>query len=176
MKRSFSLWQFAGYAAVSLLGTILHFLYEWTGDSILAAPFSGVNESTWEHMKLLFFPLFLFALIESRFFRDVEKFWCIKLIGTVTGLVRIPVLFYTYNGVFGKSPDFINIIIFFISAAATFLTESYLFKKNSISCRHPRIAFVALCFIGILFVLFTFKTPQIPIFMDPLTGTYGIAS
>ena len=78
MKPNISLWQFAGFSLSSLFGTILHFLYDWTDKSLLIAPFSGVNESTWEHMKLLFFPLFIFALIQSRFFKDYKNFWCIK--------------------------------------------------------------------------------------------------
>ena len=69
MKQDLFLWQFSGFSLSSLGGTLLHFLYDWTNESILIAPFSGVNESTWEHMKLLFFPLFLFALIQSRFFK-----------------------------------------------------------------------------------------------------------
>lgn len=174
MKSTVSLWQLAGFAATSLVGTILHFLYEWTGGSILVAPFSGVNESTWEHMKLLFFPLFIFALIQSRAFKELKSFWCIKLIGTVTGLLMIPVLFYTYNGVFGSSPDFVNIAIFFISAAVVFLLETHLLKEEKPSCKYPGIAFALLCLIGILFVIFTFITPQIPLFRDPVTGTYGI--
>ena len=48
-------------------GTILHFLYGLTKESVLVAPFSAVNESIWEHMKLMYFPLFVFALIQSRF-------------------------------------------------------------------------------------------------------------
>ena len=116
MKRSMGLWQLMGFAVTSLGGTLLHFLYDWT-DSVWVAPFSGVNESTWEHMKLLFWPMFIFALIQSFFFRDRKDFWCVKLKGTLLGLVLIPVIFYTYNGVIGKSPDWINIAIFFISAA-----------------------------------------------------------
>ena len=104
-----------------LRGTILHFLYDWTGGSILVSPFSGVNESTWEHMKLLFWPLFLFAMVQLLFFKDQENYWCVKLAEILLGLILIPVLFYTYNGVFGKSPDWINIAIFYISAALVFL-------------------------------------------------------
>ena len=74
MNRSIPLWQFWGFAAVSLGGTLLHYLYDWTNQSLPAAPFSGVNESTWEHMKLLFFPMFLFALVQSFFFRDRHDF------------------------------------------------------------------------------------------------------
>lgn len=174
MKQNISLWQFSGFSLTSLLGTVLHFFYDWTNKSILIAPFSGVNESTWEHMKLLFFPLFLFALIQYRFFKDYENFWCIKLIGSLSGLISIPILFYTYNGVIGKSPDWINITIFFISAAAAFLLEWYLFKRNRLSCKRPCLAFIIFCLIGVLFIIFTFWTPKLAIFKDPITETYGL--
>ncbi len=173
MKRDISLWQFGGFAFTSLGGTLLHFLYDWTNESILIAPFSGVNESTWEHMKLLYFPLFIFALIQSRYFKENKNFWCIKLVGIITGLVLIPALFYTYNGAIGNSPDWLNITIFFISAAVTFLTEYRLFKSG-LNCKFPKLCFAVICLIGVLFVFFTFAPPQLPIFRDPLTKRYGL--
>ena len=173
MKQRSILWQAAGFALVTFGGTILHFLYGWTGESILVAPFSGVNESTWEHMKLLFWPLFLFAVVQRLFFRDQENYWCVKLLGILLGLALIPVLFYTYNGVFGKSPDWVNIAIFYISALLVFLFEWWAFKQDLMQCKYPRLAFAAICLIGVLFVVFTFTPPQIPLFQDPLTGTYG---
>ena len=174
MKREIGLWQLFGYALTSVGGTLLHYLYEWTGEAVWAAPFSGVNESTWEHMKLLFFPMLFFAVVQSFFFRDREAFWCMKLRGILLGLALIPVLFYTYNGVIGPSPDYINIAIFFISAAIAFIFETRRFNNESTVCRHPRIAIGALCVIALPFVIFTFVTPEIGIFKDPLTGTYGI--
>ena len=175
MKRTSSLWQWAGFALTTLGGTLLHFLYDWTGGSLLAALFSGVNESTWEHMKLLFWPMFLFALVQRLFFKDREDYWCVKLAEILLGLVLIPVLFYTYNGAIGKSPDWFNIAIFYVSAALVFLFEWWAFWKDRLPCRHRRLAFAAICLIGVLFVVFTFKPPQIPLFQDPITGTYGIA-
>ena len=172
MKQRSILWQAAGFALVTFGGTILHFLYDWTGGSILVAPFSGVNESTWEHMKLLFWPLFLFALAQRLFFKDQENYWCVKLAGIVLGLVLIPVQFYTYNGVFGKSPDWINISIFYITAALVFLFEWWAFKQDCLQCKCPRLAFATICLIGVLFVVFTFNPPQIPLFQNPLMGTY----
>ena len=173
MKQRSILWQAAGFAATTFGGTILHFLYDWTGGSILVSPFSGVNESTWEHMKLLFWPLFLIALFQRRFFRDQENYWCVKLTQILLGLTLIPVLFYTYNGVFGKSTDWINIAIFYITAALVFLFERWVFKQNR-HCKSPQLALAAICFIGVLFVLFTFAPPQIPLFRDPITGTTGL--
>ena len=174
MKKSIGLWSLVGFAVVSLGGTLLHFLYEWLGEAVWIAPFSGVNESTWEHMKLLFVPCFIFAIVQSFFFRDRKDFWCVKVRGILLGLVAIPVLFYTYNGVVGKSPDWINIAIFFIAAALVFVCEAKLFKSESVRCAHPRAALTALVIIALLFVLFTFRTPELSIFKDPLTGTYGV--
>ena len=48
---------------VMILGTLLHFTYEWSGNNTFVAAFSAVNESTWEHLKLLFYPMFLTTII-----------------------------------------------------------------------------------------------------------------
>ena len=174
MKRSIKLWQLMGFAITSLGGTILHFLYDWLGEAKWIAPISGVNESTWEHMKLLFWPMFLFAIVQSFCFKEREDFWCIKLKGILFGISLIPVIFYTYNGAIGKSPDWINIAIFFVAAIATYLFEIMQFSKPVNTCQNGKLCTALLCIIAFLFILFTFKTPMLGIFQDPLTGTYGI--
>ena len=173
MKRSIGLWQLMGFSVTSLGGTLLHFLYEWSGDAILVAPFSGVNESTWEHMKLLFWPMFFFAIVQSFFFCDRRGFWCVKLRGIILGLSLIPIIFYTYNGAIGSSPDWINIAIFFVSAAIAYVWELRRFKNEKTTCKQTA-AIALLCALALLFVLFTFVTPELGIFKDPLTQTYGI--
>ena len=176
MKRSIGLWQLMGFAVTSLAGTLLHFLYDWLGGAAWIAPFSGVNESTWEHMKLLFWPMLIFAIVQSFFFRDRKDFWCVKLRGILLGLALIPILFYTYNGIIGSSPDWINIAIFFISAAIAYIYETRQLNNGKSACKNPKPAIALLCLIAVLFVVFTFATPKIDLFKDPLTGTYGIHS
>ena len=89
------------------------------------------------------------------------------------GLYLIPTLFYTYNGVVGKSSDIINIAIFFISGLLAFYFETKLFKGD-LKCKRQRVCLLVLIVTGILFVLFTFFTPEIGIFADPVSGNYGI--
>ena len=174
MKKSIGLWQLSGYAVTVLLGTLLHFMYDWLGGALWIAPFSGVNESTWEHMKLFFWPAFLFAVLQSFFFRERKDFWLIKLRGILSGLIMIPVLFYTYNGVIGKSPDWINISIFFISSAIAFIYEYRLLRADEKSDVSSKIPLVSLLIIAATFVIFTFFTPTLEIFRDPIGNTYGI--
>lgn len=171
MKKSFNLWQIAGFIFTGAAGVLLHFLFDWTGESLLVAPFSAVNESVWEHMKLLFFPMFLFAFVENIYFK--ENFWCTKLIGILAGTVLVPILYYTINGVFGPTPDRVNIAIFFVSAAAAYLLETKLFKTG-IKCNRPAAALTVLCLIALLFAVLTFTPPHIPLFRDPVMGGYGI--
>lgn len=174
MKKSLFWWQIVGFVFTVGLGVVLHFLYEWSGEAIWVAPFSGVNESTWEHMKLLFYPMFLFAIIQSFFFKQFENFWSVKLKGILLGLLFIPLLFYFYNGVIGKSSDFINIAIFVISVACTYLYELQQFKKFQNQNDKSIQSLFILGMIAVLFVIFTFAPLEINIFKDPISGEYGI--
>ena len=173
MKQKVVLCELMGFAVTSLVGTLLHFLYDLLGEATWIAPFSGVNESTWEHMKLMFWPMFIFAIVQSFFFKDRGDLFCIKLRGILLGITLIPIIFYTYNGVIGKSPDWVNISIFFISTAIVYIYETRLFNSGKLRCRSPRLSLAILCVIALLFVAFTFITPELGIFKDPLTGIYG---
>ena len=174
MDRKINRWQWGGFFFTGLLGVLLHFLYDWL-PSPLTAAVSGVNESTWEHMKLLFFPMFIYALIQARYWKDRPKnFWCVQLYGILLGLAVIPIVFYTFNGVFGPSPDWYNITIFFQAAAAAYLWMAALLKREELFCPSPFVSLFILCLIALAFILFTWFPPQIPLFMDPITGQYGL--
>lgn len=174
MKKSIYVWQIIGFIFTGIMGVILHFLFGWTGESIIVAPFAAVNESIWEHIKLLFFPMFVFALAQ-RWYKDYKRddFWCVKIICTVIPMMLIPILYYTVKGVFGASPDWMNITIFFITAAIGYFLEAMLFKRGIIKCKSPKIAFFILCTVALIFVLLTFYPIKIPLFEDPITRTHG---
>lgn len=174
MKKLLSFWQFAGFVFTGVLGMLLHFLYDWTNITFVAL-FSAVNESIWEHMKILFFPMLIFALFESRLFvKDYNDFWCAKLMGILVGIVIIPVIYYTYTGALGVWVDWFNIMIFYIAAAVAYIIETRLIKSDKNFCKLPLAAIIILCMIAALFIIFTFAPPEIPLFEDPITKTYGL--
>ena len=175
MKKNLIIWQVAGITFTAVLGTLLHFFYEWTGVKIFA-PISAVNESTFEHMKLVFVPAFIFAIIQSFFSKnDYPCFWVVKLIGINIGTLLIPVLFYTLSGSFGELSAVINIAIFFVSVIVGYLAELFLFNRLSCKWWLKWLAITILVCILILFFVFTFYPPKIPLFLDPVTNGYGIA-
>lgn len=174
MKKTVYAWQWLGFVFTGIAGVLLHFLFEWSGENIIVALFSAVNESIWEHIKLLFFPMLVFAWVQYRSIgKDYPEFWCVKLVGIVLGAVLIPVLYYTVNGSLGETPDWVNIAIFFVAVAISYLTEAWLFKTGRIECKQPKKAQMILLIIAGIFVVFTFIPPRIPLFEDPVTNTYG---
>ena len=99
-----------------ILGTILHFTYKWSGENKIVALFSSINESTWEHLKLLYFPMVLTTIIGMFVVgKVVPNFLCSKTIGILTALIFTVIFFYTYTGVLGKNIAAIDIASFFIA-------------------------------------------------------------
>ena len=174
MNRSIPTWQIAGFIFTSIMGTLLHFLFDFTGGSIFAALISAVNESIWEHMKLIYVPMVIFALIEFKAWgKAAPSFWCIKLLGLLIALLLIPVIYYTYTGMGGINVDWFNITIFFLAAGTAFYSETRLFQ-SAWECKLPSMLSLALIFlIGGLFLYCTFQPPHIPFFQDPITKGFG---
>lgn len=156
---------------ISILGVLLHFTYEYSGNNPIVALFSAVNESTWEHLKLLFFPFLLLTIIETLIMPDTlpENFLSSRTIGIVSGMLFIIISFYTFIGVIGKSYDFINIGIYFVAVIISLITENKLFTKtyNNSSVTAAIILFI----ITVAFFVFTFNPPDIGLFINPLNHT-----
>lgn len=159
-----------------ILGTILHFLYEWSGDNKIIASFSAVNESTWEHLKLVFFPMLITTIVGFLVIgKDNKKFWCAKTIGIILAMSFIIVFFYTYTGIIGTNFAILDIGSFFVAvilgeyvAYKIMTNEEYKLKCNK------RIAVIGLICILLCFIIFTYLPPHIGLFKDPISNGYGI--
>ena len=114
--------------AVSILGSLNHFLYDWTGGSSFAALFCPINESPWEHLKLLFFP-FLFVTLWTALcrFRDRRFFYC-RFLGVVCGMAFTLVTFYTYTGIWGSHALILDLLIFFLGVVLSFSAARFFFR------------------------------------------------
>ncbi len=160
------------------LGTLSHFVYDLAGRSFASALISGVNESTWEHLKLLFIPFFFMTVIEYFIYgRKYSAFFSSRLLGVLLGMTAIAVMYYTYTGIVGKDFPVINIAIFL---AAVFIAYAFsyfriiIFGEGDTPAKSEIPAVFAFVLITALFFAFTFNAPKIGLFRDPVTGNYGI--
>lgn len=161
----------AGILFVSIAGTLSHFLYQFSGNNYLVGLFSPVSESTWEHIKLLFFPMLLYSLWMSAGLREQYPGVVSALaFGNLAGCALIPIIFYTYTGVLGFHLLSLDIVTFLLSVLAAFLIAFHLTQSGKVRPYEP----VLTSMIGlmvILFFLFTYCPPGIGLFMCTiLTG------
>lgn len=176
MKRELRRWEIIGFLVVGAVGTLLHFVYDWAGQARVAAAISAVNESIWEHMKLVFVPFLLFSLVEFIVFSDAfRNFFACKAASILLGLLAIPALFYTLTGALGELPDWLNITIFFAADALVYLVSYRLLTLGALRSGGAQIVgFVLLWALLFVFVWFTYRTPHLPLFRDPVSGCYGM--
>lgn len=173
MNKKLKKYEIAGILFTITVGSLLHFIYYWSGNNMIVSLFSAVNESTWEHLKLLFFPYASYSIFEYFVIgHDYRNFIAAKVLGVIVGLISIPIVFYTYTFILGDNYVILDILTFLIGVIVSYLFSWYVLKHKSISCN--RVSMIILVFLIMLFFVFTFKPPVTKLFMDPLTRTYGI--
>ena len=156
-----------------ILGTLLHFTYEWSNKNKIVATFSAVNESTWEHLKLLFFPMLITTIIGYiGYGEEIPGFICAKTIGIIVAILFTVIFFYTYTGILGKDISIISISSFFIAVVLGECTSLKLINSG-FECNNI-VSIIVLIIFYVCFIIFTFNPPKIGLFKDPVTGKYGI--
>ncbi len=156
-----------GFLVTTVLGIISHFVYDWTGGGFLIGLFFPVNESTWEHMKLLFFPMFLFALVAGkRIEGQVPCIYNAMFTGILAGLLLIPTLFYTYSGVLGYNVAWVNIAVYVISVLLAYVVVYRV--ASACKNKNAKVLRVVMYVLLAAFMVFTVYPPEIGLFQVPL--------
>lgn len=158
----------AGLIFAAVLGTLSHFFYDWSGQNPVVALFSPVSESTWEHMKLVFFPILVWSLfLPSGIRKNFPSLRSALLAGGLLGTWSVPVLFYTYSGILGKNIAVIDIAIFYIAVLISFSAAWRLRGSAGIEKNRPFIILFSVL-MTTAFFLFTFSPPQLGLFAAPV--------
>jgi len=170
----------AGAVVIFLAGSLLHFAYAWIGEWRAdawrpAAFFAAVNESTWEHLKIAFWPGLLWAL--ARYWQtelSAGAYWSARGYGLLSVSMLITIVFYGYTALIGTNLLAMDIILFLLAIAAgqaVFLATAWRTSRS----KHLRMIGLALVVMQVLaFSAFTYWPPHLRIFQDPRNGLYGL--
>lgn len=158
------------FVVIGVLGTLSHFIYEWSGYNRTVGYFSAVNESTFEHLKLLFFPTLLFSIIEYFFVKkEIKNYIPSVIISVVVGMLAIITLFYTYKGVLGYSIDTINIVIYYVALLIMIIVKNKIIDSEVFSSTNANLGFLLIAIIiAFAFFAFTYSAPILGIFEPPM--------
>lgn len=158
------------FIIIGALGTLGHFFYEWSGENYFVGLFFPVNESTWEHLKLLFFPTVIYSVGEYFFSKEKPKNYIPAVVLSVfCGMLTITALFYTISGIIGYNIDFINIAIYFISIIVTLCKKRKIIQSGKYYSNTSKWVFLVIAVItAILFMLWSYNPPSYGIFTPPV--------
>lgn len=155
-----------------VLGTLGHFVYEWSGCAVWTAWLFPVNESVWEHLKLLILPIVIYFAVGVYFLRGANNyisalFFCIVVsTGFVVGG------FYLYTSIMMRSVLIIDMILFCTSIILGYVTAYFLLTAEKFPLL-TMISLMGLIIVLVCFFTFTFSPPHTFLFRTP-DGKFGI--
>jgi hypothetical protein len=171
-------WEIIGVFIIVGFGTTLHFWFEWTDYWRPIALVAAVNESTWEHFKMAFWPGLVYALIEYPFLKEeTHNFFFAKFSGLFTMPVITMILFYGYTYLTGTHLLWADVIVFILSViGGQWISLVILTKDKELQPSVQKFAIGGLAIMILAFSLLSYFPPKNFIFAHPGTGEYGILS
>ncbi len=178
MKRKLLYWEIGAFIFIGTIGASLHYIFELSGFWSPIGWLGAVNESTWEHLKMVFWPALFFALIEYTYVRDVARNYAIgKAVSIMTMMAIIIITWYIYTPFLGNV-NWLNIAIFYVAVGIGQAISYRILSSPPMEFQQARrLAFGSLFLLTFAFVFFTYYPPRVSLFEHfdlQDTGEYGI--
>lgn len=107
-------WEIAEVLFTAVLGTLFHFIYEWSKEAFIVGLFAPVNESIFEHLKLVLVPILLFTVIQYVFVKELRPCLFDKKAKTaLAGMAFIVIFYFTYTGIIKRNLSFLDVGSFY---------------------------------------------------------------
>jgi len=168
LKKKFYFTEITFCILTILVGTLLYFSYEWSNYNIYLAYIAPVNNSIWEHLKMLLFPVLLFSIIEYIMIgKCFSAFIPTRTIAFFSGVLFMIIFFYTYSGILGANHLLLDLIDLYLSVIIIY----YLTWRQAVDKRGGNVYANIFCscimfFLVYIFITFTNNPPQMNLFRE----------
>ncbi len=164
------------FFGVFALTFLFHFLYEWFPNNVFAV-FFPVNESIWEHMKLLYSGFFFWGIIEYILIRKydikINNYILNTFIVMITTIIVYLIVYLPLYDVIGESMIIsIGLLIIIIVLAELF--SFYLLRMERQDSPLNKASVVLILLGYVVFASLTFNPIKNYIFYDTHHHKYGI--
>lgn len=157
-----------------ILCFLTHFLYNWFPNALFSI-FFPVNESIWEHMKMMTSSILIWSVLEYflyKKYRINHNNFALSMFLEMTLSIIIFLIIYLPIYHFTGSVFILNLIVLFISIYFVNVISYYILNLRPLHKEILSIAGIILLYIvmGIL----TYNPPENYIFLDTQENKYGI--
>lgn len=142
---------------ICIVGTLLHFLYEFSGGNLLVAMFSATNESIVEHIKIAVISTYIVAIVKM-WIEEKRKYnlWSSLFFKFITQIIILTILFFSYQKIIQVENRILDILIFYVSIILSEVVECMIEQKLKISAKVEDVLKYINIFIIIIFMVLTF--------------------
>ncbi|HAS28257.1 MAG TPA: hypothetical protein DCR59_03670 [Dehalococcoidia bacterium] len=168
-------WALLGILGVAVIATLWHFLFFLTGEFAVIGAIVPVNNSVWEHFKVILYPMLLFSIIEYRYIGyHTNNYIIAKTVAIFAMLLLIGAVFYTYFYATGTQIAAADISIFVGALVIGQLVGAWVMTFDPLPKYLNFIAIGILVALAILLIVFTYNPLHVRIFFDTAAGLYGL--
>lgn len=169
-----------------ILGTLIHFVYEWSGDNLIIGLVAPVNESIWEHLKLVLLPSTLFGILIYYYLKrnsmkdksnEYTNFWYYLSGSIIIGMVIMVMGSYLFHAIAKTDSLIMNISLYVLVMVTTFYLTYMFSQDEGLNKKLGNRNLYGSAFILFLFMAFELLTAfpfNHHIFQDAISKSYGI--
>ena len=159
-----------------LAGSLLHFLYDWSGENRIVARIAAVNESYWEHIKIAIWPLFFFyALMFVVGGNRIVGFVPAATIALYSVPVTMIAIVFGYKRLTGRNILWLDILVFLATIVVSLLVFVLLTAQLAASGLTIGISVAFLAVLLFAVAVYSVAPPAEPdFFRDPRSSKYGL--
>lgn len=163
-----------GTIFILLVSILYHSMYKWIPNTITSLLFP-VNESIWEHGKMIIMAYISYLLFEKFILKDetniiVSNFIACVLCIILDFVIFTPIYLYVLNT---NDNIIVTILIYLICIIISLIIkELYLRKEKNINYEYAGI--IGFLVLITSFAILTYHPIELPIFYDYNKNTYGI--
>ncbi len=167
-------WKIISVVGIFLVSALLHFIYDWF-PNFFTSLFFPVNESIWEHNKIIVGSFLILAIIEKIHYKKRKNVIFAEVISALVCMTLVMLIFTPVYLYILKTNDnmIVTFAIFIIAITISQIVSYHLLQKEY----HPRLEELGVILFVIFFlinIIFTYYPPKLAIFYDYTNQIYGL--
>lgn len=164
-----------GIVLAFLLCFPLHFVYD-KFPSFITSIFAPINESIWEHMKILFGSIIISGVIQKivvlKKKLDFNNICFSNFIGAISSIPIFLIVFLPIYIIIGENFP-VTIFIMFITIVLAEIIAYKIMNKDNLGFENITIILVIIVYV--IFTILSYYPIKSGIFIDPISKTCGIS-
>lgn len=167
-------WKIISVVGIFLISALLHFIYNWF-PNFFTSLFFPVNESIWEHNKIIVGSFFIWAIIEKLYYKKRKNVIFSEAVSSIFCAFLVMIIFTPVYLYILKTQD--NMIVTFAIFILSIIISQILSYKLLQKDYNPRLEEAGVILFVVFFlinIIFTYYPPKVALFYDFTNEIYGL--